>query len=177
MASNRTKPSCGLAHGLRWGPDRRPALAYRDSDGSRSLARVSPVSRSPQVLVVEDDRDIRDSMGRVLTEEGYDFAAAANGREALLYLHANEEPALILLDLIMPVMDGHGFMAEIDREPRLSAVAIVLLTAGRPPPPTPRVAQILQKPFRWSQLLAVVRRHCAPSRNAAPATPLRTTTR
>jgi CheY-like chemotaxis protein len=137
-------------------------------NGGRSLERTPPLTRPSQVLVVEDDQDIRESMCRVLTEEGYSSATAANGREALLYLRTNGKPALILLDLIMPVMDGHGFMVEIDRDPRLSTVPIVLLTAGSPPPLTPRIAQILRKPFRWSQLLAAVRGHCAPRSTSSP---------
>src|SRR5689334_24744520 len=61
------------------------------------------------VLIVEDDEDLREMMAQLLTLEGFQTATVANGREALEYLHEASAPDVILLDLMMPVMDGWEF--------------------------------------------------------------------
>ena len=76
-----------------------------------------PPDGSSRILVVEDDDEIREAMVLVLEQQGYSVYEARNGREALELLHDGETPRLILLDLMMPVMDGwqfrhaHGFLA------------------------------------------------------------------
>ena len=62
-----------------------------------------------KVLLVEDDRDLRDAVAELLRIEGFDPVCAANGKEALDYLQAGGTPRLILLDLMMPTMDGERF--------------------------------------------------------------------
>src|SRR5439155_7067879 len=69
------------------------------------------------VLVVEDDFDLRDALVPILEYEGHRVVSAANGREALDWLHAMPPPSLILLDLMMPVMNGEEFRAEQLRDP------------------------------------------------------------
>jgi CheY-like chemotaxis protein len=83
------------------------------------------------ILVVEDDFFIRDLLIELLEEEGYPVASAANGQEALAYLEtATELPALILLDLMMPVMDGQQFLQRQQRDLRLQPIPVVVLTAS-----------------------------------------------
>lgn len=88
--------------------------------------------RSPtRILLVEDDRSLRDTLADVLADEGYEVAAAANGREALERLEACH-PDLIVLDLVMPVMDGWAFRAEQRKTPALAAIPTVVLSATSP---------------------------------------------
>jgi CheY-like chemotaxis protein len=80
------------------------------------------------VLVVEDDPDTRDILRRSLEKEGWRVVGAGNGREGLARL-ANGIPSLILLDLMMPEMDGFEFMIELRRRPDCKAVPVVVITA------------------------------------------------
>ena len=83
------------------------------------------------VLVVEDDADILRAVVQVLEDEGIAVQAAENGRTALAALRAPgaSRPCLILLDLMMPVMDGWAFRAEQLRDPALSDIPVIVLTA------------------------------------------------
>ena len=77
------------------------------------------------ILVVEDDQSIRDSVVQILSLEGYSPEAAANGKEALEKLHHLHKPCLILLDLMMPVMDGYAFLSQIGKDIDLAHVVIM----------------------------------------------------
>jgi CheY-like chemotaxis protein len=82
------------------------------------------------VLIVEDDVDVRDALMETLTDCGYVPVAAANGREALDLLRARtSQPSLILLDIMMPVMDGRQFRAAQLEDPELAAIPVVVLSA------------------------------------------------
>jgi CheY-like chemotaxis protein len=85
---------------------------------------------SPVVLVIDDDRDIRGTLRQVLEEEGYATAAAADGREAMKLLREGLRPSVILLDLTMPGMDGWDFRADQLRDPNLSTIPVVVITAA-----------------------------------------------
>jgi CheY-like chemotaxis protein len=84
------------------------------------------------ILVVDDDASIRDSLGDVLRDEGYTVMTAANGRDALTHLQQNREspPALILLDLMMPVMDGLSFLDSYGQDASLPSVPVVVMSAN-----------------------------------------------
>lgn len=85
-----------------------------------------------RVLIVEDSEDLRYLMEVYLEGEGYEVSSVANGREALDYLHSKSElPSVILLDLMMPVMDGFQFRKEQQLDSRLSPIPVVLMTAGQ----------------------------------------------
>lgn len=85
---------------------------------------------SAKVLLVEDDKDIRRNVQRLLTMEGYRVEVAGNGREALLVLQtAQELPSLIVLDLMMPVMDGFQFREQQAKDARLADIPVVIMTA------------------------------------------------
>lgn len=83
-----------------------------------------------KILVVEDNDDIREMMAVTLELEGHTVATAANGRDALDKLLAGERPCLILLDLMMPVMNGWEFRHAIEQDPVLSKVPVVVMTAA-----------------------------------------------
>jgi CheY-like chemotaxis protein len=90
---------------------------------------MGPGDRAPQILIIEDDRDIRECLEEVLREAGYAPAGAANGVEALEHLRASDIPAVIILDLMMPIMDGRDFRAIQQSDERLRAIPTILLTA------------------------------------------------
>lgn len=87
------------------------------------------MNRPLHVLVVEDDLDIREAVGDLLDEDGFQVSCAGNGREALERLARDALPDVILLDLRMPVMDGWAFKAALDAEPRLRPIPVVVMSA------------------------------------------------
>jgi CheY-like chemotaxis protein len=82
------------------------------------------------ILLVDDDHDVAEALSTVLADEGYDVATASNGHEALMYLKSHIAPRLILLDVMMPVMDGYEFRIEQQRDPAIADIPVVVLTAG-----------------------------------------------
>jgi CheY-like chemotaxis protein len=113
------------------------------------------------VLIVEDDEDLRDMMAQLLTIEGFDAATVSNGREALDYLQTSEKPHVILLDLMMPVMDGWEFRRQQKADPDLARVPVIVLSAldaGRAS--TVDATAFLKKPLDFDRLLELVRLHC-----------------
>jgi CheY-like chemotaxis protein len=113
------------------------------------------------VLIVDDDFDVRESIADVLRDEGYVVALAVDGIEALSYLRSNAPPHLILLDWMMPRMDGATFRAEQRKDPALAAVPVVLLTADTRTPDQQLALDArayLRKPIRLEELLETVDR-------------------
>lgn len=116
------------------------------------------------VLVVDDDRDIRDVLTDALETEGYRVVTAADGQSALECLRSGaERPCVILLDLMMPRMDGIQFQTELLNDPELSRIPVVVLSAD----PSAIVAAkslnfagSLRKPVPLEALLAAVHAHC-----------------
>ena len=122
------------------------------------------------VLVVDDDSDIRYALKTVLELEGYHVALAANGREAWEWLQSAPLPALILLDLMMPVMNGTEFLGLVRTDARLRSVPVVLVTAfGSLAQSVAAKSQgLLGKPFEVEQVLGLASRYCSPR---PPSTP------
>jgi CheY-like chemotaxis protein len=106
------------------------------------------------ILLVEDDALTRGAMKTVLEWEGYQVHCAANGQEALDLLREGERPALILLDLKMPVLDGREFREHQKRDPDLAAIP-VLAISGADASSLDAVGQV-RKPFEPKELLAAV---------------------
>jgi DNA-binding response OmpR family regulator len=117
-----------------------------------------------EVLIVEDDQDIRESLMDFLEDHGYTPVGATHGRDALDKLGASpQRPCLIILDLMMPIMDGKTFRETQLRDPELSRIPVVVISAqGGDPTGELQVKDHLPKPLNLSALLAVVRTHCAP---------------
>lgn len=113
------------------------------------------------IMIVEDDAAIRDALMAVLEDEGYQVRGAANGREALRLLRADgQRPRLILLDLMMPVMNGWDFRAEQQLDPDLAAIPVVVLSADRNASASAAAVQAngyLPKPVEFSALLDTVK--------------------
>jgi CheY-like chemotaxis protein len=106
------------------------------------------------ILVVEDDALTRAAMKSVLEREGYRVACAANGREALATLREGGRPALILLDVNMPVLDGRMFRQEQLLDPDLADIPVVVVSGASGPPP--ETAGYVRKPFEPRELLQTV---------------------
>jgi CheY-like chemotaxis protein len=117
------------------------------------------------VLIVEDDADLREMMAQLLTLEGYHTETVANGREALKYLHEAPRPDVILLDLMMPIMDGWEFRKRQRNDPNLADVPVIVLTAldqAQARASDLNGVDFLKKPLDFDRLLELVRRHCRP---------------
>lgn len=119
-----------------------------------------PLPRGPLILLVEDDAAIRETVSECLVSEGYRVDCAEHGAEALTRLVEGERPSLLLLDLVMPVMNGAELVARVRREPRLASVPTLLMTAAIAAPGSslPTVDATLVKPFDLDELLDVVGR-------------------
>jgi CheY-like chemotaxis protein len=114
------------------------------------------------ILLVEDDPSIQGAVTMLLEREGFTVTCAFNGEEALQALHAGDSPALILLDMVMPVMDGTEFRRAQQLEPRLACIPVVVLSAttgAEPPADMPPPSAVMPKPFDIDQLLAMVEKH------------------
>ena len=123
-------------------------------------------ARAATILLVEDELSIRLILEDVLIEEGYQVIGAHNGRDALDLLHSGVHPQLILLDLMMPVLDGWRFRQEQLRDPALADIPVVVITAG-PVEHAPRDLEVLSKPLRIEDLLRVARAMCPTPRRGA----------
>ena|SRR5512133_651031 len=124
---------------------------------------------TPSVLVVDDNDALRENLAECLEAEGYAVVAAENGAGALALLDAGPVPAVVLLDLMMPGMDGRALVAAIRADARFEAVRLVLTTgytsakvrAGIP------ADAVLTKPFGVKELLAVLKKVGVPPQPAA----------
>ena len=111
------------------------------------------------ILVVDDDIDIRETLADTLKDRGFDVILAANGLEALkLVRRMTTPPSVILLDLMMPVMDGYGFLEERRKDPALACIPVAIVTAGHGVDRNRlgNGSPILPKPFNVPQLLRVL---------------------
>ena len=121
------------------------------------------------VLVVEDDIAIASSLAEALQEDGLEVATAANGCEALQILRGGLRPGAIVLDLMMPVMDGWDFRDEQLRDPALKDIPVVVITATGFSPETIRMqfgkVGMLSKPVPYLDLLEMLGH---PSASPAP---------
>jgi CheY-like chemotaxis protein len=123
------------------------------------VATVTATETSP-ILVVDDDTDLRETLGELLSEEGYDTRLFENGRRALEFLRAGERPKLILLDLMMPEMNGWQFREEQLKDADLRDIPVVVMTASRGFEGSPISAQeILYKPVGLGDLIDAVERN------------------
>lgn len=111
----------------------------------------------PIALIVEDDPDIREALEAVAVHAGFAPVAAAHGLEALRYLRAATDlPSVILLDLMMPIMDGWQFLDR--REEAFRSIPVIVVTA-KPDASLPDDVQLLQKPVSVEALVEAMRPH------------------
>ena len=119
--------------------------------------------RSRTILLADDDLDMRDVVQDLLEESGYDVIPARTGRQALDFLSMDPEapPALVILDLMMPIVTGWQVLEAIQRDSKLFKVPVVIISATCQDRPTGATA-FLRKPFQIEELLETVERLRAP---------------
>lgn len=124
-------------------------------------------NRCSTVLIVDDDSEASAALTEILSELGYAATVAPNGRVALNYLRGNDAPCVILLDLMMPVMDGWEFRDRQLQDPRLATIPTLITTAvsasyleaGHLPG-----VSVFPKPLDVPQLMQAIQRHCGSPR-------------
>jgi CheY-like chemotaxis protein len=116
-----------------------------------------------RILVVDDSADVRDTVAELLHETGYEVECAANGHEALQQLRHGERPRLILLNLMMPVMNGWVFRQVQKQDLALASIPIVVMSAVEDLPRHElelEAVAYLRKPVDVEELLATIARIC-----------------
>jgi CheY-like chemotaxis protein len=121
--------------------------------------RASDVNCS-KILVIEDDSDIRNMFMLLLESMGYDVVGATNGKEGLEILAGIPGPCLILLDLMMPVMNGWEFLQAIRKDDVLAVNPVVILSAFSDQVKGEKVEAILKKPVDADALMKLVKKFC-----------------
>lgn len=113
------------------------------------------------LLVVDDDADLREAISDVLRDAGHEVIVANNGRHALEVLARSEPlPGMVLLDMMMPVLDGAGFLAEVRAHPRFGQIPVVVFSASaRPNLQELGASGWVRKPVDLDVLLQVVQQH------------------
>jgi CheY-like chemotaxis protein len=113
------------------------------------------------VLIVDDDQALRETICEVLEDEGYRAVGVTDGEQALRYLNGAPRPCAILLDLMMPKMNGWQFRAAQQRDPELAAIRTAVMTANSNIEGAPIDADhFLWKPLRLDDLLRFVKGCC-----------------
>jgi CheY-like chemotaxis protein len=123
--------------------------------------------RKPLILVVEDHEFAREALATVLQDVGYSTIEAANGRDALALLAKGTRPDLILLDLMMPVMDGWEFMKRQRKDWRLCTIPTIVVTGVASHDPRcleMPIVRFLPKPYSFDQLTAAIEAEVSPPR-------------
>jgi len=142
------------------------------ADLDHLLAPYDGARRGPgRVLVVDDDEGVRSVMIRQLTHAGFDVVAAQSAADGLKILREDDSIRIVLLDMIMPAMDGWGFREAQLAEPALASIPAIVLTGA--PLPTLVHAQLqaadyLLKPVGRDHLISVVSNYCEPIRAVTP---------
>jgi len=125
------------------------------------------------IFVVDDDETIRESVAYLLLEEGYQVVTAGNGAEALDKLRRSPvaRPCLILIDLMMPVMNGHEFIEHQQADLELISIPVVIMSANGnlQEDAIPCGSECLAKPVSFEIILATIARHCGGGHTIATA--------
>jgi CheY-like chemotaxis protein len=120
---------------------------------------METTSTKGPVMLVDDDADLRESLQLVLEMNGYEVVTARDGADALTRLHDQPLPRVILLDLMMPGLNGTEFRERQLNDPRIKDVPVVLLTGAGAQTLDPRAtlgARLLRKPFDFDELFALL---------------------
>ena len=113
------------------------------------------------LLIVEDEPEIRENLGDVLLARGFQVLLARDGRDAIAVANrVGSRPAAIVLDLMMPEMDGMTFLERQRSEPLLAGVPVIVLTAMNPPPKQmpDNVAAVFSKPIPLAEMIEEIRK-------------------
>lgn len=116
------------------------------------------VPNSDRILLVEDDRDSLEALFVLLTREGYSVLTASNGQQALDLLVHGIQPRLLIIDLMLPKVNGADILKHAQGDPRLRHMPVVVITALSPDEFSVVADVVLQKPIDYAVLLSTVRR-------------------
>ncbi len=117
-------------------------------------------NKAHTVLIVEDEEDLREMMKDALELKGFSVVTAAEGQDALSKLDGIEHLCLVLLDLLMPGMNGWDFFTKLRERPELLSVPVIVHSSAADRAPV-GVTRVLQKPIPFDRLISVVREYCA----------------
>jgi CheY-like chemotaxis protein len=159
-------PNATLEHARPAASSAGPEYVPIDDDAAlgRALERLAAAvvgTRTARILVVEDDDDTRECLAEVIEAEGYAVLRASSGIEALQLIARPPLPDLVMLDLMMPGMDGWALLRELRAREALPGVPIVVASsapASLIPSDLPRIA----KPLRWQPVVDMLRRYLGP---------------
>lgn len=121
---------------------------------------VKEDSNCHSVLVVEDDDDIRNAIVDLLETEGYCTYSAINGKDALDKLSTIDKPCLVLLDMMMPIMNGRQFLDEVMKDSSLAPLPVLIVSAVADKTNTEGSVGFLKKPIDIDTVLNVVAQYC-----------------
>ncbi|HEY2744873.1 MAG TPA: response regulator [Polyangia bacterium] len=117
------------------------------------------MTRSKTVVVVEDEEEICETLRDVFEDEGYAVGVAYNGLDGLQLIRGlADKPCIVILDLLMPVMDGNEFYRELKADPKTGDIPVVITTSD--PARAPAGVFIMRKPVKLDLLLDTVRKCC-----------------
>lgn len=111
-------------------------------------------------LIVEDDLDIRETFQTVLDLEGYNVFTASNGKEGLEQLRHMPRPCVILLDLMMPVMNGNEFLTALENDEAYANIPVIVVSAFSSRLNSKHARAMISKPVNLNQLLSVTQQYC-----------------
>jgi CheY-like chemotaxis protein len=123
-----------------------------------------------RLLLVDDDDFLREALAEALAYEGHEIAAASDGAKAIAVLERGLAPDAVLLDLMMPVLDGWGFVERQQSDARWAGIPVIVLTAMGTLPRPIEARAVLHKPFRIETLLDALA-DLSPVRRAGAAHP------
>jgi two-component system, chemotaxis family, chemotaxis protein CheY len=110
-----------------------------------------------RILLVDDDEEIRGTLGAVLQSEGFDVLEARNGLHALQQMLAHPLPDVILLDMMMPLMSGFEFLDVQQGDPRIRDIPVIAVTAYAKVAEVKGVWGLVRKPFDLNELISALR--------------------
>jgi CheY-like chemotaxis protein len=133
---------------------------------------MSAEARRQTVLVIDDDREVRESLRTLLQLDGHKVKTARDGQDALKQLRGGLRPSIILLDLMMPAMDGQHFRAEQLRDPEFAHIPVVVLSGHYDPQQNAAslgAVASLRKPADIDTVLRLIEAHCVRQHESAPS--------
>jgi len=140
--------------------------ASRGQDPAQRRGTPAPNTGDGLILLVEDDFMLRSSLAEILQLEGYRVECAANGLDALRRLERAPKPSLILLDIMLPYMDGLEFRGLQRANPEIADIPVIVITAvgiRRDVADELELWQAFFKPLDKERLLAAIKRYCLPN--------------
>jgi len=129
----------------------------------KGVSKSANMKKCSVILLVEDDDSIREVITMFLESEGYSVKSARNGKEGMEILSTMECPCLIILDLMMPVMDGWEFLKTAKRNSTIASIPIVVTSAVADDLKISGAVKVLKKPIDLDGLMKIVSHYCRPS--------------